>query len=66
VEKNNIIAVERDTPTGIAITTTDNNLHREWIISLLIPMICLARKSRGIQWAMPSGVGNLTLIPMAR
>jgi len=66
VEKNNIIAVERDTSTGISITTTDNNLRREWIIPPFIPMICLALESRGIQWAMPSGVGNLTPIPMAR
>jgi hypothetical protein len=66
VEKNDIVAVERDTSTGISITTTDNNLRREWIIPPLIPMICLARESRGIQWAMPSGVGNLTPIPMSR
>jgi hypothetical protein len=66
VEKDNIVAVSRDTSTGIFITTTDKNLRREWIIPPCIPMICLARESRGIKWAVPSGVCHLTPIPMAR
>jgi len=66
VEENNIIAVYRNLPARVPISTLGNDRGSERIVPPLIPVIFLTSKSRGIERAMPSGVSKLAPIPMAR